>query len=164
MTNCVCWRPQGCPQNAQGKHCSQQLLVHEAYLRLVDQSIAQEWNGRNHFFAAAAEAMRRILVEKARRKTRKKHGGQFERQEFDAEVLASPEVTDQAELLAIDESLGDLAAASPRKAELVKLRYFLGFGLNEAAEVLGVSVSTAEQDWRFAKAWLRRRLADRSPD
>jgi RNA polymerase sigma factor (TIGR02999 family) len=138
-------------------------LVHEAYLRLVNQPVAQGWNGRNHFFAAAAEAMRRILVEKARRKSRTKHGGQLERQEFDAEILASPEVTDQAELLAIDEALGDLAADSPRKAELVKLRYFLGFGLNEAAEVLGVSASTAEQDWRYAKAWLRQRLSDRFP-
>ena len=133
-------------------------LVHEAYVRLVDVDKPQDWNGRGHFFAAAAEAMRRILVENARRKDRVKHGGEFERHEFPEDGIAGPEIDDPAELLAVHEALESLAVKSPRKAELVKLRYFLGCTLNEASEIQGIAPATAEDDWRYAKAWLHRQL------
>ena len=133
-------------------------LVHEAFLRLVDVDRAQDWNSRRHFFAAAAEAMRRILVESARRKQRQKHGGGLVRHETGLDQFASPESTDPLEILAIHEAMDGLALKSPRKAELVKLRYFLGCTLAEAAQILGVAPSTAEEDWTYAKAWLRRKL------
>jgi RNA polymerase sigma factor (TIGR02999 family) len=133
-------------------------LVHEAYLRLVDVEGPQHWDGRGHFFAAAAEAMRRILVEKARRRQREKHGGELTRQPLEGNepALASP--VDEIDLLALNEALDLLEAASPRRAQLVKLRYFAGFTLPEAAEVLGVAQSTAEADWTYAKAWLKRAM------
>ena len=133
-------------------------LVHEAYVRLVDQNTPQEWDGRGHFFAAAAEAMRRILVENARSKGRVKRGGQFQRQDFQKANLAAADVSDPDELLAVHEALELLVAKSPRKAELVKLRYFVGCTLGEAAEILGIARATAEDDWRYAKAWLHRQL------
>jgi RNA polymerase sigma factor (TIGR02999 family) len=130
-------------------------LVHEAYLRLVG---AQDpgWDGRGHFFAAAAAAMRRILVERARRKRRLKHGAGRSRQDPDLDDLAEPETRDPLEVLAVHEALDRLAARAPHKAELVKLRYFLGCTMPEAAQVLGIAPSTAEEDWTYSKAWLRR--------
>jgi RNA polymerase sigma factor (TIGR02999 family) len=132
-------------------------LVHEAFLRLVDVDRLQSWNGRGHFFAAAAEAMRRILVEAARRKGRLKHGG--DRQRVDLESGCRVSAAPPPDLVALDEALSRLAATEPAKAELVKLRYFAGLTMPEAAEVLGVSLATAERHWTFAKAWLYAELA-----
>ncbi len=132
-------------------------LVHEAYVRLVGgDAIQTSWSGRSHFFAAAAEAMRRILVEAARRKSRDKHGGQWNRAEVDADQLVAAELADPFLILAVNESLDRLSARSPRRAELVKLRYFVGCTLAEAAEILGIAHKTAEEDWTYARAWLRR--------
>jgi RNA polymerase sigma factor (TIGR02999 family) len=131
-------------------------LVHDAYIRLVDVERAQHWDSRGHFFAAASEAMRRILVEAARRKSREKHGGNWERAPIEPDLLVGGEQTNPLQVLAVNEALDRLAERSQRKAELVKLRYFLGFTLSEAAEVLGISVATAEEDWTYARAWLRR--------
>jgi RNA polymerase sigma factor (TIGR02999 family) len=126
-------------------------LVHEAYLRLLGDQPAS-WDNRGHFFAAAAEAMRRILVEAARRKSRLKHGGGRRRVEYDeADVVALPESID---LVALDEALNKLAATDHIKAELVKLRYFAGLTVTEAGEVLGISRATADRYWAFARAWL----------
>jgi RNA polymerase sigma factor (TIGR02999 family) len=127
-------------------------LVHEAYLRLVGNADSR-WDGRGHFFAAAAEAMRRILVESARRKQRVKHGGEMSRVELDESLLAA--ATDDERLLAIDEALERLAADEPQAAELVKLRFFAGFSISEAAEILGLSRTTAYEQWAYARAWLR---------
>ncbi len=133
-------------------------LVHEAYLRLVDTTKAQHWNSRGHFFAAAAEAMRRILVESVRRKKNAKHGGQFDRVELESGHLA---VSGQSiDLIALDEALDALAERDSRKAQLVKLRYFAGLTIRQAAQALGISESTADADWAFAKSWLRVRIAD----
>ena len=133
-------------------------LVHEAYVRLVDVETAQRFNSRGHFFAAAAEAMRRILVEQARHKKTAKAGGELQRIEFHDRHLASP--GRHLDLLALDEALEKLAVKDPRKAELVKLRYFAGLTLREAAEALGIAESTADADWAYAKSWLRVELAD----
>jgi RNA polymerase sigma factor (TIGR02999 family) len=132
-------------------------LVHEAYLRLVDVEQARHWDSRGHFFAACAEAMRRILVEQARRKQRLKHGGRRTR-EPDPGDIAGPERPER--LLAVDEALGRLAEASPQAAELVKLRYFAGFSNAEAAPLLGISPRKASQVWAYARAWLREELRD----
>jgi RNA polymerase sigma factor (TIGR02999 family) len=131
-------------------------LVHEAYLRLIDQNA--RWDGRGHFFAAAAEAMRRILVEGARRKKRLRHGGAFQRQPLEANEPAIAAPVGAVDLLALNEALDRLEAASRRRAQLVKLRYFAGFTLPEAAELLGIAQSTAEADWTYAKAWLKREM------
>jgi RNA polymerase sigma factor (TIGR02999 family) len=133
-------------------------LVHEAYLRLVGPSgNGQPWNGRGHFFAAAAEAMRRILVESARRKGRFKHGGGQNRIDLEDASPVAAEVSD--DLLALDEALTRLAAESPIKAELVKLRYFAGLSVEEAAGVLDISPATAKRYWAYAKAWLHEALS-----
>jgi RNA polymerase sigma factor (TIGR02999 family) len=132
-------------------------LVHEAYLRLVGADKDQHWDNRGHFFAAAAEGMRRILVENARRKQRLKHGGGRVRQAGEQE-LASPERSER--LLAVDEALDRLAALSPTAAELVKLRYFAGFTNAEAASLLGMSPRKANQVWAYARAWLREELGE----
>ncbi len=132
-------------------------LVHEAYLRLVGaDGSGKSWQGRAHFFAAAAEAMRRILVEAARRKSRAKHGGDWQRTAMDGDQFVIAEVADPHLTLAVHESLERLAIHSPRKAELVKLRFFVGCTLPEAAEILGIAEKTAEADWTYARAWLRR--------
>jgi RNA polymerase sigma factor (TIGR02999 family) len=123
-------------------------LVHEAYLRLVGD---QHFANRRHFFAAAAEAMRRILVDAARRKRRPKHGGDRRRVALD-DVLSLAEPPD--DLVDLDDALTRLAAEEPRKAELVKLRYFAGLTVPEAAQALGISLATAERDWTFARVWL----------
>jgi RNA polymerase sigma factor (TIGR02999 family) len=131
-------------------------LVHEAYLRLVGADGAT-WNSRGHFFSAAAEAMRRILVENARRRARQKHGGGRIREELPESRIAAPSVTD--ELLALDEALERLTSEDRQSAELVKLRYFAGLTIPQAAEVLGVSPRKADFLWSFARAWLRREVA-----
>lgn len=127
-------------------------LVHEAYLRLVGPNQTQQWDGRGHFFAAAAEAMRRILVESARRKKRLKHGGELERVNADEVELPLPMPDD--ELLALDEALDRLATVDARAAQVVKLCYFVGLTQEQAAKELGVSLATAERLWSFARAWL----------
>ncbi len=135
-------------------------LVHDAYLRLVDVDRPQQWSGRGHFFAAAAEAMRRILVENARRKRGPKAGGGRERMDLGGVELAVPAgvPADALDLLALDEALGELERAEPRKAALVKLRFFAGLTNDQAAAALSVSLATAENDWAYAKAWLRLQL------
>lgn len=131
-------------------------LVHDAYLRLVDAEKAQHWNSRSHFFGAAAEAMRRILVENARRKRAQKHGGQMERLDLD---IAAPTADERSEnLLNLDEALVNLEKQWPEKAKLVKLRYFAGLTIPEAALALEISTATAERHWRFARAWLHAQL------
>ena len=136
-------------------------LVHEAYLRLVPRGPSpdqQQWDGRGHFFAAAAEAMRRILVESARRKARIRHGGGKARLDLDTACSLADE-TPSVDLVALDEALSRLAAEAPAKAELVKLRYFAGLTQEEAANALGIGISTADRDWAYAKAWLFRELS-----
>jgi RNA polymerase sigma factor (TIGR02999 family) len=143
-------------QEKPGQTLQPTALVHEAYLRLVDVEKAQAWNGRGHFFAAAAEAMRRILVEQARHKKAAKAGGGWPRQELlDAELAVDSGGDD---LFAVDEALTRLAAAHPRAARLVHLRFFLGQTLEEAAAHLGLQARTAYRDWAYARAWLRREL------
>ena len=127
-------------------------LVHEAYVRLVDVEKAQHFNSRGHFFGAAAEAMRRILVEQARRKCSQKHGGGWHQQDAPLERLCQPEPPEQ--VIAIDEALGKLALENPSIARLVEMRYFAGLSLDEAAAALGVSTRTAQRYWVYAKAWL----------
>jgi RNA polymerase sigma factor (TIGR02999 family) len=132
-------------------------LVHEAYLRLVGADKVGHWGSRGHFFAAAAEAMRRILVESARRKSRLKHGGGHERDAMPWEI-AAPERPER--LLALDEALERLAATNPEAANLVKLRYFAGFSNAEAASGMSISPRKANQIWSYARAWLREELGD----
>jgi RNA polymerase sigma factor (TIGR02999 family) len=145
-------------REAPGQTLDATALVHEAYLRLVDVDKAQNWDSHGHFFAAAAEAMRRILVEKARRKRSRKHGGDRARRELDPASLAAPEAA--GDLLALDEALTRLAAAEPQVAELVKLRYFAGLTIPQAAHHLGVSPRTADAWWAYAKAWFQAALHD----
>jgi RNA polymerase sigma factor (TIGR02999 family) len=128
-------------------------LVHEAYLRLVDAERAQRWDGRGHFFAAAAEAMRRILIDNARRKKRRKRGGGLKRVDLDDVDL--PCTSSPDELLALDDALTKLTAEDPGAGRLVQLRYFAGLSVEEAADVLGISRSTAYEHWAYARAWLR---------
>jgi RNA polymerase sigma factor (TIGR02999 family) len=136
-------------------------LVHEAYVRLVGPDGGQNWDGRGHFFAAAAEAMRRILIDNARRKRTGKHGGGHRRQDLDdLEIVAGPPAAD---LLALDEALTRLTAEDPAKADLVKLRYFAGLSIEEAAGALGISVATAKRRWAYARAWLFRAVEGADP-
>jgi RNA polymerase sigma factor (TIGR02999 family) len=142
-------------------------LVHEAYLRLVASSEEERgdepsWDNRGHFFAAAAEAMRRILVDNARRKQSEKHGGRLARQDLDAERVAAPEVRE--DLLALDEALTRFAAVQPQAAQLVQLRYFAGLSIPDAARVLGVSPRTADRLWAYARAWLHQEIAGGTPE
>jgi RNA polymerase sigma factor (TIGR02999 family) len=135
-------------------------LVHEAYLRLVNVEEAQHWNSRGHFFAAAAEAMRRILVENARRKKRTKHGGKRERVEVElAKLPAGRSRLSADELLALEDALEKLHEHDPVKARLVTLRYFGGMTIEQAAEVLGISRVTAHRYWTYARAWLHQRIS-----
>jgi RNA polymerase sigma factor (TIGR02999 family) len=140
-------------QEPAGQTLEATALVHEAYVRLVDAEVEQQWNHRGHFFAAAAEAMRRILVEKARRKQRVKHGGEHRRVEMDDERLVCSVPADQ--MLAVDEALERFGQEEPEKAQLVKLRFFAGLSIEEAAEALGISRATASRHWTYARAWLR---------
>ncbi len=136
-------------------------LVHEAYLRLVGDSAEKRWDNRGHFFAAAAEAMRRILVENARRKRSDKRGGGLVRHDLDDVQLAAPELDE--ELLALDEALDRLTAKDPIKAQLVKLRHFAGLTIEEAAQVLGISMTTANRYWAYARAWLHQEIQGQAP-
>jgi RNA polymerase sigma factor (TIGR02999 family) len=133
-------------------------LVHEAYLRLVDTEQAQQWNSRGHFFAAAAEAMRRILVENARRKKRIKHGGELERVAVELSNLPTRMSSD--ELVALDEALEKLNEHDPVKARLVTLRYFGGMTIEQASEILGISRVTAHRYWTYARAWLHQQMTE----
>jgi RNA polymerase sigma factor (TIGR02999 family) len=145
-------------QEKPGQTLQATALVHEAYLRLVDGEKIQQWNSRGHFFAAAAEAMRRILVENARRKKTAKAGGHQRRialSDFEP-AIEEPRV----DLLALDEALALLEARDKRKAEVVKLRFFAGLTNAQAAEALGISPATAENDWAYAKTWLRVTMRD----
>ena len=146
---------------APGQTLQPTALVHEAYLRLVGGKCEQRWDHRGHFFAAAAEAMRRILVENARRKRSFKHGGGLVRRDFDVQEIAAPEPGE--DLLALDEALDRLAAKDPVKAEVVKLRYFAGLSSEESARALGVSRATADRYWAYARAWLHRDLSGSRP-
>jgi RNA polymerase sigma factor (TIGR02999 family) len=143
-------------QEKPGQTLQATALVHDAYLRLVDSEQARHWNSRGHFFGAAAEAMRRILVESARRKGRVKHGGEHQRLEIEPGDLLSDHPSD--DLLALDEALDHLAASDRQAAELVKLRYFAGLTIPQAAEALSISPRTADSLWSFARAWLRRKI------
>jgi RNA polymerase sigma factor (TIGR02999 family) len=145
-------------QKKPGQTLQATALVHEAYLRLVDVATAQQWNSRGHFFAAAAEAMRRILVESTRSKKRLKRGGERQRVDLDSDCLATS--APSLDLLALDEALSRLAETDPAKAELVKLRFFAGLTMPEAAAALDISLATAERYWTFAKSWLYAELTD----
>ena len=147
-------------QERPGQTLQATALVHEAYLRLVGNK-PSPWSSRGHFFAAAAEAMRRILIDKALRKRRPKHGGQRRRVDLDEASASVEQPAD--DLLALDEALTALAAVAPRKAELVKLRFYAGLTIPEAAEALGISEATAQRDWTYARTWLYCMLADQPP-
>jgi RNA polymerase sigma factor (TIGR02999 family) len=140
-------------QEKPGQTLQATALVHEAYLRLVGGEQTQDWNGRRHYFAAA-EAMRRILIDRARHKQTRKAGGGRRRLDLDA-IEPALEEQNGDRLLALDEALRQLEAEDPRKAELVKLRFFAGLTAEQAAAALGVSTSTAEKDWAYARSWLR---------
>jgi RNA polymerase sigma factor (TIGR02999 family) len=143
-------------QEAPGLTLQATALVHEAYLRLVDVEKAQCWNSREHFFGAAAEAMRRILVENARRRATVKRGGDRKREDLAVEQIVAPEISD--DLLVLDEALNRLAVADAAAARLVNLRYFAGLTVDQAAEILGVSSRQADYLWSYARAWLRREM------
>jgi RNA polymerase sigma factor (TIGR02999 family) len=148
-------------QEKPGQTLQATALVHEAYLRLVDVDQAHHWDSRGHFFAAAAEAMRRILIDQARRKRRAKHGGGRQRVSLD-EALCLGEAPND-DLLALDEALDKLACAEPAKAQLVKLHYFAGLSLEEAGRVLGIAHRTAKRHWAYARAWLYAAICDSPP-
>ena len=143
-------------QEKPGQTLQATTLVHEAYLRLVDVEQAQQWNSRGHFFAAAAEAMRRILVEQARRRAAAKRGGQVNREELEESVIAAPEPA--VDVLALHEALERLEKVDPAAANLVKLRFFAGRTMGEAAEALAMSVRSAHDLWAYARSWLRREI------
>jgi RNA polymerase sigma factor (TIGR02999 family) len=143
-------------QEKPGQTLQATALVHEAYLRLVNTGRVQQWNSRGHFFAAAAEAMRRILVERARSKACEKRGGDWRRVDFEELDVTTSVSPDQ--LVALDDALARLAALDHVAGELVKLRYFAGMALGQAAAVLGVSTATAYRHWAYARAWLRSEL------
>jgi RNA polymerase sigma factor (TIGR02999 family) len=141
-------------QEKPGQTLQATALVHEAYVRLVDTDNPAAWNSRGHFFAAAAEAMRRILIESARCKHRLKHGGERRRVDLDAEL----QITGHPDLLELDEALGQLAAEDSAAAKVVELRYFAGLTIEETALALNLSVRTVHRHWAFARAWLYQRL------
>ena len=145
-------------QEAPGQTLQATALVHEAYIRLVE-SEGQSWRGRTYFFGAAAEAMRRILIENARRKQRLRHGGGHQKVDLNNEGLAIEAPSD--DLIALDEALTKLAEVDKAKAELVKLRYFAGLTLEQAARLLNMSPATAKRQWMYAKAWLYGRIRSR---
>jgi RNA polymerase sigma factor (TIGR02999 family) len=148
-------------QEKPGQTLDATALVHEAYLRLVGKQNVARWDGRGHFFAAAAEAMRRILVENARRKGRLKHGGRRAKEEADLDGLPASEP--DREILALHDALEQFAAHDPLKARLVELRFFGGLTLAEAADCLGISPSTADRAWRYARAWLYAAMKEAEP-
>lgn len=140
-------------QERAGQTLQATALVHEAYLRLTNVEKQQNWNGTGHFFAAAAEAMRRILIDRARQKATLKHGGEMQRVELPQEILCGS--TKGPDILALDEALRKLEEKQPRRAEVVKLRFFAGLTSKQTASVLGIARSTVEADWVYAKSWLR---------
>jgi RNA polymerase sigma factor (TIGR02999 family) len=144
-------------QEKPGQTLEATALVHEAYIRLVDTERAQHWDSRGHFFAAAAESMRRILIENARKKQRLKRGGGLERVDLDQIHLTVDNPSD--DLIALDEAIAKLAKKAPKKAELVKLRFFAGLTIDEASKALAISTTTAERHWAYARAWLYREIA-----
>ena len=144
-------------QESPGQTLQTTALVHEAYLRLVSGERVPEWEGRRHFFAAAAEAMRRILVERARRKQSIKHGGKLRRVDLDDQAFVDDEQSCN-ELLALDEALAELERHDPRAAQVVNLRYFAGLSLNDIADIMQIGRRTADRLWALAKAWLYERL------
>jgi len=147
-------------QEKPGQTLQATALVHEAYLRLVDVDQPQQWDGRGHFFAAAAEAMRRLLIDNARRKSRIKHGGNLKRIDLEEVAQVAGTESDADDLLELDAALERLAHEDAPAAELVKLRYFAGLTIPDAAEAMGISTRKADFLWSFARAWLRRELAD----
>lgn len=149
-------------QEKPGQTLQATALVHDAYVRLVDVERVHHWDSRGHFFAAAAEAMRRILVEVARQKKRRKHGGDLRRQELIPEAIALPVPPD--ELLTVDEALGKLEATNSQAAKLVKLRYFAGFTIPEAGDKMGISARKANQIWSYARAWLATEISDEASE
>jgi RNA polymerase sigma factor (TIGR02999 family) len=146
-------------QEKPGQTLQATALVHDVYIRLVDVDKAQHWNSRGHFFAAAAEAMRRILVESARRKRRLKHGGDRGRVDLEAALSLAPNGPTE-DLLALDSALRELEAVEPEKAAIVQLRYFAGLTWEEIADCLGISLATAKRHWLVARAWLYSTLSD----
>jgi RNA polymerase sigma factor (TIGR02999 family) len=148
-------------QEKPGQTLEATALVHEAYLRLVDTEKARHWDSRRHFFAAAAEAMRRILVDSARSKKAKKRDGERKRVDIALDEIAGRQ-QDQ-KLLALDEALAKLEQQHPAKAELVKLRYFAGLSIREAAEALDISTATADRYWAYARSWLQREMTRTDP-
>ena len=145
-------------QERPGQTLQATALVHEAYLRLVGTDPKQTWENRGHFFAATAEAMRRILVEQHRRKGRLRRGGGRQKNSLEDDPPVIVPAVDAVDLLALNEAIDRLEATSPRRAQLVKLRYFAGFTLPEVAQMLAIAQSTAEADWTYAKAWLKREM------
>jgi len=148
-------------QESTGQTLQATALVHEAYLRLVDTDKEQRWNSRGHFFAAAAEAMRRILVDNARRRRSRKRGGDLVREDLDAVEIALPEGPE--DLVALDEALNKLAATDKMAADLVHLRFFAGLPLPEVAVILGISPRTADRLWAYARAWLHQEIEGGGP-
>ncbi len=144
-------------REAPGQTLQPTALVHEAYLRLVGSDPARPWDGRGHFYAAAAEAMRRILIDRARDRKRLKRGGTRDRRHLDLDGLIADDASPD-DLLDLDEALGRLSLVDARGAELVKLRLYAGLSLDEAAAAMGVARRTAERDWSFVRAWLFRQL------
>jgi RNA polymerase sigma factor (TIGR02999 family) len=149
-------------QEKPGQTLDATALVHEAYLRLVDTAAMPHWNSRGHFFAAAAEAMRRILIDQARHKHSQRRGGGRKRRPLDRVEVAAPEPS--LDVLALNEAVERFERVDPAKAELVKLRYFAGLTLPQAAEVLGISETTADRYWAYARAWLHAELKKADPD
>ncbi len=143
-------------QEKPGQTLQATALVHEAYLRVADPDKAQNWNSRGHFFAAAAEAMRRILVDQARRRGAAKRGGAADRAELEESVIAAPEPDE--DILAVDDALAVFATVDPEAAQLVRLRFFGGLTMSEIAETLGMSVRSAHEVWDYARSWLRRKM------
>ncbi len=147
-------------QESPGQTLQATALVHEAYLRLLGDE-PQSWNSRGHFFAAAAEAMRRILVERARRKRTIRYGGGLQRIDLDEAAVIEPQERVADDLIALDEALAKFAKVDQVKADLVKLRYFGGLTIQQAAEVLGISHATAERHWDYARSWLHAEIKQR---
>jgi RNA polymerase sigma factor (TIGR02999 family) len=156
MRNCAAW-PRTNSQERPGQTLQATSLVHEAWLRLVGAE-SRKWEGQRHFFAAAAEAMRRILIENARRKQRQKRGGGWERVDVEQIQLAEPLPSN--DLMALDGALTELAQRDPQAAELVQIRFFAGLTQQQAANLLGISRRTADRTWAYARAWLFQQVAD----
>jgi RNA polymerase sigma factor (TIGR02999 family) len=143
-------------QEQPGQTLQATALVHEAYLRLVDVQRQQHWNSRGHFFAAAAEAMRRILVDQARRRRAAKRGGDADREELHESIIAEPEPAE--DILAVNDALEQFVKVDPVAARLVSLRFFAGLNMQEAADALGMSVRSAQDVWAYARSWLHRKM------